>query len=141
MSKVLKTASPTYNKLDVDACKHDECLVQLPKMFANESIYILESSLSTLGVLQLGEVGGLGTALIFGILTSIGLIIKGIFAYYIHFWAQKDRPINSMLWLDNVSTKQILRLQITNVKYQIHINKYYFGHRSSNFGLFCLWHL
>ena len=71
-------------------------------MFANESIYILESSLSTLVVLQLGEVGGWGTALIFGIFTSIGLLIKGIFVYYIHFWAQKDRPINSMLWLDNV---------------------------------------
>ena len=45
--------------------------VQLPTMFANESIYILETSLSTLGVLQLGEVGGWGTTLIFGILTSI----------------------------------------------------------------------
>ena len=71
-------------------------------MFANESIYVLESSLSTLGLFQLGEIGGWGTALIFGILTSIGLLIKSVFVYYIHYWAPKDRPINALILVDNV---------------------------------------
>ena len=71
-------------------------------MFVNESIYVFESSLSTLGLLQLGETGGWGTALIFGILTSIGLLIKSAFVYYIHYWAPKDRPLNTLILVDNV---------------------------------------
>ena len=64
------------------------------------NVYILPS----IPVLQLGEIGRWGTAFTFGILTSVGLLIKGAFAYYIYFWAQKDRPLNTMLLLDNVNT-------------------------------------
>ena len=68
----------------------------------NEAIQILETTLSNLGVLHLGGVGGAGLATILGIAASSGLMIRGMFVYYLTFYAPKNRPINKLMMLDQV---------------------------------------
>ena len=74
----------------------------LMKMFANESINICEATQSTVSLLELGKVEGfiIGTGL--AIVAGIGLAIKALFIWYIQYRAPKDRPINKLIWYDQV---------------------------------------
>ena len=59
---------------------------------------------SKMAILQVGEEGGVGIAIAIGLIGSIGLSIKGLFMYYILYHAQKQRPINTLMFYDQVST-------------------------------------
>ena len=72
-------------------------------MDGNESITIHESSEFSDEVLNVGVYGGTGITLVLGSVSLTGLIIKGIFIYYINYAAPKERPINNMVFFDQVS--------------------------------------
>ena len=78
----------------------NESLPHLTKL--NEAIQVLDTSLSNIGVLHLGGVEGAGLATILGIVASSGLMIRGIFVYYLANYAPKNRPINKLMMLDQV---------------------------------------
>ena len=78
----------------------NESLSQLWQL--NEAIHILETTLSNLGVLHLGGVGGAGLATILGIVASSGLMIRGMFVYYLTNHAPKNRPVNKLMMWDQV---------------------------------------
>ena len=73
-------------------------------MDGNESIVIYESSDFTDEVLDIGLLGGIGLSILLGSVATSGLITKGIFIYYIQYAAPKERPINNMIFYDQVST-------------------------------------
>lgn len=73
-------------------------------MDGNESIQVYESSISIDDVLDVGLVGGIGLTIFLGSISTAGLIIKGIFIYYIKYAAPKERPINNMVFCDQVCT-------------------------------------
>ena len=73
-------------------------------MDGNESIQVYESSISIDDVLDVGLVGGIGLTIFLGSISTAGLIIKGIFIYYIKYAAPKERPINNMVFFDQVCT-------------------------------------
>ena len=73
-------------------------------MDGNESIHVYESSVSIDDVLDVGLVGGIGLTIFLGSISTAGLIIKGIFIYYIKYAAPKERPINNMVFCDQVCT-------------------------------------
>ena len=73
-------------------------------MDGNESIHVYESSVSIDDVLDVGLVGGIGLTIFLGSISTAGLIIKGIFIYYIKYAAPKERPINDMVFFDQVCT-------------------------------------
>ena len=59
---------------------------------------------SKVAILQVGEKAGVGIAIGIGLIGSIGLSIKGLFMYYIRYHAQKQRPINTLMFYDQVRT-------------------------------------
>ena len=71
-------------------------------MDGNESIHVYESSVSIDDVLGVGLVGGIGLTIFLGSISTAGLIIKGIFIYYIKYAAPKERPVNTMIFYDQV---------------------------------------
>ena len=73
-------------------------------MDGNESIHVCESSVSIDDVLDVGLAGGIGLTIFLGSIATAGLIIKGIFIYYIKYAAPKERPINNMVLYDQVLT-------------------------------------
>ena len=73
-------------------------------MDGNESIVVYESSDSTDEILDVGLIGGIGLSFLLGSIAASGLIIKGIFIYYIKYAAPKERPINNMIFYDQVSS-------------------------------------
>ena len=81
-------------------------------MDGNESIYVCESSASIDEVLDVGLAGGIGLSLFLGSIATAGLIIKGIFIYYIKYAAPKERPINTMVFCDQVDKRYKLVYKI-----------------------------
>ena len=71
-------------------------------MFVNESINICEATRSTISLLELGKIEGIVTGIGLAIIASIGLAIKALFVWYIQYRAPKDRPINTLIWYDQV---------------------------------------
>ena len=71
-------------------------------MFANNSIKICEATRSTIALLELGKIEGFIIGIVLAIVASIGLAIKALFIWYIQFRAPKDRPINTLIWYDQV---------------------------------------
>ena len=71
-------------------------------MFNMESIQVLHSSLSIVGILNIGTFLGVLTCLGLGLVAFVGLGLKGLFVYYITFEAPKDRPYNTLLLIDQV---------------------------------------
>ena len=71
----------------------------------NDAIQVLQTTLSNIGVLHLRGIGGAGLATILGIVASSGLIIRGIFVYYLAYYAPKNRPINKLMMLDQVESR------------------------------------
>ena len=65
---------------------------------------IIEFKQSNVFILHLNSFAAIALALILGIIYFIGIFIKGLFVYYIKYNASKDRPINRMIFVDQVST-------------------------------------
>ena len=61
-------------------------------------------------ILQVGEKAGIGIAIGIGLIGSIGLSIKGLFMYYIRYHAQKQRPINTLMFYDQVSLSTDIKI-------------------------------
>ena len=76
-------------------------------MNQNNTIYVLNSHISEVSIFNIGWFGGISIATSLGIVSAIGLCIRALFIYYIHFDAPKDRPFNTLLWLDQVIMKSI----------------------------------
>ena len=60
-----------------------------------------EMEASNVKVLELSTLEGIGVALL---IASVGLIIRGMFMYYIKYKAPNDRPINKMIFHEQVSS-------------------------------------
>ena len=71
-------------------------------MIANYSIEVCDASQSTIGLLEIGKFEGIGMGIGLGIVAGIGLTIKALFVWYIQYRAPKDRPINTLIWHDQV---------------------------------------
>ena len=72
-------------------------------MAVNEQeIQIIESSQSYVTILHLDSIISITLGLALGIVSFIGILIKGLFFYYIKYKAPNDRPINRMIFIDQV---------------------------------------
>ena len=76
-------------------------------MSPNNTIYVLDSHVSEVSIFNIGSLSGIFIATSLGIVSAIGLCIRAFFIYYIQFDAPKDRPFNTLLWLDQVMMKSI----------------------------------
>ena len=86
-----------FSSSQISSCSHSD------RMFGNESIVVFESLVEIDEVLDVGIAGSIGLTLLLGSITATGLFIKGIFIYYIKYAAPKERPINNMIFYDQVS--------------------------------------
>ena len=64
---------------------------------------VIESILSHAGILHIGGVGGVGLAVILGIIASLALMIRGIFVFYLKNYAPRGRALNKLMLFDQVS--------------------------------------
>ena len=87
-------------------------------MSIKEQIQIYEFDFSAVNMLHLNAVTAMASAVIIGIISLIGIIIKGFFMYYVQYKAPKDRPINRMIFFD----------QVINVTQYIHYISHLLGH-------------
>ena len=71
-----------------------------------QEIQIIESTQSNLTIFHLDSFFCIALALTLGVISFIGIFIKGLFLYYIKYKAPKDRPINRMIFVDQVSNHQ-----------------------------------
>ena len=76
--------------------------LHLLTMIANNSIEVCEAAHSTVGLLEIGKFEGIGVGIGLSIVAGIGLTIKALFIWYIQYRAPKDRPINTLMWHDQV---------------------------------------
>ena len=67
-----------------------------------EEIQTYEFEFSGVNMLYLNTATATVSAIIIGIVALIGIIIKGFFVYYVRYKAPKDRPINRMIFFDQV---------------------------------------
>ena len=75
-------------------------------MFSNETICIVESDHSGQEIQEVGQWYAIGIALMIGLIAAVGLVIRGFFIYYIKYEAPGDRPINTLILTDQVSSIQ-----------------------------------
>ena len=68
----------------------------------NETICVVESESSDVEILNIGILEGMGIALGIGLIAFVGFIARGLFIYYLKYEAPKDRPINSLMFHDQV---------------------------------------
>ena len=73
-------------------------------MLGNETIYIYQSKPSSSGLLQIGTCYGITIATAIAVIAILGLLIRGLFIYYINY-KTSDRPINSLVWYEQVKRK------------------------------------
>ena len=67
-----------------------------------QEIQIIESTQSNVAILHLDSIFSIALALALGIISLIGIFTKGLFMYYIKYKAPNDRPINRMIFIDQV---------------------------------------
>ena len=75
-------------------------------MFPNETICALESGYSGQEIYNVGPGNGITTSIAVGTISVLGLVIKGLFIFYIKYEAPRERPINYMILSDQVSQLQ-----------------------------------
>ena len=71
-------------------------------MFHNETICVVDSKPSNLEILEIGKWYGIGVATGISVIGFIGFVIRGLFIYFLKYEAPKDRPINSLMFHDQV---------------------------------------
>ena len=67
-----------------------------------DEIKIYGFSQSVVHMLHLNSITAIASAILIGLVSLIGIIIKGFFMYYVRYKAPKDRPINRMIFFDQV---------------------------------------
>ena len=72
-------------------------------LLAEDEIHILKLYQSGLSMLHLSTFANVISAILVGIDSLMGIVIKGLFMYYVKYKAPKDRPINRMILFDQVS--------------------------------------
>ena len=68
----------------------------------NETIGVVESEPSDVEILNQGILEGIGIALGIGLIAFVGFITRVLIIYYLKYEAPKDRPINSLMFHDQV---------------------------------------
>ena len=58
------------------------------------TLEIVESTLANAGILHIGGLGAVSLAVMLGTISSIALLIRGTFVYYLTNYAPKGRAIN-----------------------------------------------
>ena len=71
-------------------------------MFDNNTVCVVDSKSSTIGILDIGTLGGIGIALVIVVIAVIGFIIRVLFLYYLTYEAPKERPLNTLMYHDQV---------------------------------------
>ena len=66
-------------------------------------ICALDAESSDVDVLDIGDMQGVGLATGLAIIAVFGFIIRGLFIYYLTYEAPKERPINSLMFEEQVS--------------------------------------
>ena len=77
-----------------------------------EEIQIIESKLSNVTILHLNSFISIALAIAIGLISFIGISIKGLFIYYVQCKAPKNRPINEMIFFDQVLKSMLMTLII-----------------------------
>ena len=77
-------------------------------MLGNVTIGIVDMSVSKVEILDVGPLQGLAISIGLMLIVLVGLVIKGLFVYYIWYEAPKERPINTMILFDQVHNKYSL---------------------------------
>ena len=77
-------------------------------MLGNDTIGIVDMSVSKVEILDVGPSQGLAISIGLILIVLVGLVIKGLFVYYIWYEAPKERPINTMILFDQVHDKYSL---------------------------------
>ena len=72
----------------------------------------LQTEKSVVAMLHLDSVNAYMIGGTIGFLTFAGWLIKFLFMYYVKYVAPKDRPINKMIFFDQVSAHQCVNLRI-----------------------------
>ena len=69
----------------------------------NHTVQVVESQPSDIALLNIGIWEGTAIALGIIFIACIGLIVRGLFIYYLNYEAPGDRPINMMMLQNEVS--------------------------------------
>ena len=72
--------------------------------FLNGAVKVLETSLSSPGLLHLGGIGAVSLATILGIVSCSEILIRSTFVYYLKYHAPKERDINRLMMQDQVNS-------------------------------------
>ena len=72
-----------------------------------DEIQIYGFSRSVVHMLHLDSITAIVFAVLIGLVSLIGIVIKGFFMYYVRHKAPKDRPINRMIFFDQVITHKV----------------------------------
>ena len=72
-------------------------------MALNETISILASQPSDVGIQNLNRWEGFSISAGLALLAFVGFVIRGLFIYYLTYEAQKDRTINELIYDEQVS--------------------------------------
>ena len=75
------------------------------KEHLSEGIEIIESAQSVVDILHLDQITSVIFAIVMGICVFVGILIRGLFIYYIQYKAPNDRPINKMILCDQVISR------------------------------------
>ena len=75
-------------------------------MALNETISVLASQPSDVGILNLDKWVGISISAGLAFLAFVGFVIRGLFIYYLTYEAQKDRTINALILDEQVSRKK-----------------------------------
>ena len=70
----------------------------------NGAVKVLETSLSSPGLLHLGGIGAVSLATILGIVSSCEILTRSTFVYYLKYHAPKERDINRLMMQDQVNS-------------------------------------
>ena len=88
-------------EFDLDQDLHNSSHIEL--WYLDGTFQVVESTLSHAGILHIGGIGGVGLAVILGVVASSALMIRGTFVYYLNNYAPRGRALNKLMLFDQVS--------------------------------------
>ena len=68
----------------------------------NSTDFQLKQMMKSVQLLEEGNVKGISLAIGISIVALVGIIIRGLFIYYVKYAAPKERPINTLMLYDQV---------------------------------------
>ena len=78
----------------------------------NSTDFQLQEMAKSAQLLEEGNVKGISSAIGISIVALVGIIIRGLFIYYVKYAAPKERPINTLMLYDQVRN---IHLPIVNL--------------------------